>query len=156
MTFYREDYSLKLVGEMLPLLSLHHEETKDRFYGPLNPDLNVYEALEKKGALRIYTIREWDGSELALMGYQVFLVSTHPHSKELVLAQQDILFLHRNARRGTAAYRFIQWCGNKLRNEGIHVVHQRISAKHNFGRLLERAGYELEDLTYSKILQENI
>lgn len=154
--FYREDYSLKLVAEMLPLLALHHEETSDKFYGPLNPDLNIYETLEKAGALRIYTLREWNGNELALKGYQVFFISKHHHSKDVILAQQDILFLHRDARKGSAGYRFIQWCGEKLKREGIHIIHQRISVRHNFGRLLERAGYELEDLTYSKKLQENI
>lgn len=154
MTFYREDYSLKLVAEMLPLLALHHEETKDKFYGPLNPELTMYEQSEKLGILRVFTVRQWNGMELELMGYQVFFISPHHHSKEQMSAMQDILFLHKKARKGLTGYRFIEWCGNRLKMEGIHIVHQRVSARQKVGRLLERMGYEKEDITYSKLLQE--
>lgn len=154
MNFYREDYSLALFAEILPLLALHHEEVKDKFYGPLNPDLTIYETLEKLGMLRIFTVRQWSGSQMALMGYQVFFINNHHHSKDVIAATQDILFMHKDVRKGLSGYKFIQWCAEKLKMEGIHIVHQRISARHSFGRLLERAGYELEDLTYSKKLQE--
>lgn len=156
MKFAQEDYSLELVAEILPLLALHHKEISDKFYGPLDPVFEIYAHMQRTNALRIYTVRDFRNSEMKLMGYQIFFVTLHHHSKESIHATQDVLFLHREARRGMAGMQFIQWCGEKLRMEGVHTLHQRISARHNFGRLLERIGYELEDLTYSKNLQEGI
>jgi hypothetical protein len=48
--------------------------------------------------------------------------------------------------------RFIKWCDEQLRAEGVAVVYHHIKAAHNFGPMLERFGYELVDLIYSRRL----
>lgn len=151
MNFAAEEYSLQLIADMMPLWKAHHAETADKFYGPLNPDLFVYEQAAEAGMMRIFTVRDEVGS---LHGYQVLFVSHHPHSRDSLQAVQDVLYLCQDARKGLVGYRFIKWCGEQLRAEGIDIVHQHISAKHDFGAILTRMGYELEDLVYSKRLQE--
>ena len=146
MQFAREAYSPELVSEMVPLWKEHYEETRSRNYGALDPDLSVYIALADQGALRIFTVRE----ESRLSGYQVFFVSRHIHHRELIDATGDILFMRKALRRGMNGYRFLRYCVEKLSEEGIRVIHQRISARHDFGRLFERMGFELEDMTYSR------
>lgn len=152
MRFQREQYSNELVQEMMPLWHAHHAETSDILYGPLDPDMRSYELSALAGLIRIYTVRVAG----KLQGYQVFFVSHHPHSKESIQAIQDILFIHPSVRKGLIGYRFIRWCGNQLQNEGVNIVHQRISARNDFGRILTRMGYVLEDLTYSKRLTQEV
>ena len=144
MNFAQESFSWKLVEEIKPLLVDHHEEVPG-VNAPLDPDFLVYATCEKIGVLRIFTVRD----DLKLVGYQIFMVSKHPHSKDSLQANQDILYLSPDSRKGLLGYRFIKWCASQLINEGVKVVHQHISAKNNFGRILERIGFHLEDLTYS-------
>lgn len=144
MNFARESYSLKLMREMLPLWKDHYNETHDANYGPLDPDLGFYQNVAQM--LRIFTVR----IDEQLCGYQVFFVSPDPHSMEQIQAVQDILFLCRTARVGLAGYKFIKWCVEQLEAEGVDLISQRISARNDFGPVLERMGFELEDLTFSK------
>lgn len=150
MKFARENYSTELIAEMVPLWKEHYSEIADPIYQKLNPDLGIYKTCNERGVLRIFTARQKN----SLIGYQVFFVGPHPHHRESIQAQQDILFVSPSARVGLNGYRFIKWCADELRKEGVQIVHQRISAHHDFGPMLKRMGYELEDLTYSKQLQE--
>ena len=145
MRFAREYYSPQLISDMLPLWKSHYIETHDEMYGPLDPDLGFYE--RAAGMLRVFTVRDFDD---ALQGYQVFFVANDPHSMTNVQAVQDILYLAAEARKGLTGYKFIKWCMEQLEAEGVDVIHQRISAHHDFGPVLERMGFTLEDLTYSR------
>ena len=145
MRFAREEYSPALIAEMMPLWKAHHAEVANKFYGPLLPDLEVYFKAAQAGMLRIFTVRDWKQN---LHGYQVYFVNNHQHSKEMKHAVQDILYLCPENRKGLEGYKFVKWCVSKLRPE-VAVIHQRISARHDFGKLLERMGFALEDLTYS-------
>ena len=147
MKFAREEYSLQLVSDMMPLWKSHYAETHDEMYGPLNPDLGFYE--KAQGIMRIFTVRDDAGS---LHGYQVFFVMNDPHSMGIVQAVQDILYLCKDSRKGLAGYKFIKWCSEQLEAEGVDLIQQRISARHDFGPVLQRMGFELEDLTYTKRL----
>lgn len=150
MIFKRENYSEELIAEMFPLWKAHHDERVNKFYGPLDPDFAVYEQLDLAGRLRIYTVVQ--GGKLA--GYQIFIVTEHPHSRDWISATQDVLYLKPEFRKGFTGYKFIKWCTKQLQEEGINVVHQVVPYKMNMGRLFWRLGYELEDVCYSKILQE--
>jgi hypothetical protein len=141
--FAREAYSAGLVEEMRPLWISHYAETHDEMYGQLNPDLGFYERASP--IMRIFTARD-DAGEL--QGYQVFFVMNDPHSRDSVQAVQDILYLCRSAREGLTGYKFIRWCMEQLTD--VDVIHQRIPAKSDVGPVLERMGFELEDLTYSR------
>lgn len=151
MMFARESYSDRLVEEMLPLWKDHHAETAPHYHMALEPNLMAYEQMASSGALRIFTVRNGANS---LHGYQVMLVSPHPHSIRSLQAVQDILYICPQFRKGLTGYRFIKWCGDQLRAEGVQIVHQHISARYDFGHLLNRLGYELEDKVYSKNLRE--
>jgi len=54
-----------------------------------NPNVGVYEASDKSGALRIFTARQVE----LLVGYQIFFVCSHPHTMQSIQAVQDILFI---------------------------------------------------------------
>ena len=146
MKFGRETLSTCL-EEAKPLLIEHWKEIAQYDDIPLDPDYERYYTLENNGLLRVFTARSEEGS---IIGYAVFFVNTNAHYKQSLQAMQDIIFIHPN-HRGTGG-RFILWCDEQLKAEGVQVVFHHIKAAHNFGPMLERFGYELIDLIYGKRL----
>lgn len=146
MNFAREPYSPQLVSDMMPLWERHQEETAAYPEISLNPDIAIYERSDALGTLRVFTARE----EGKLVGYQVFFVMPHPHSRQSLQANQDIVYLEPEMRRGLAGYKFLKWCSDQLLEEGCEVVFQHINARHDFGPVLQRMGYKLVDLVYGR------
>lgn len=148
--FARETLSPALISELAPLLEKHWREVAHYQDIPLEPDWNTYQALDEKDVLRLYTSRCTDTD--ALIGYALFIVSTNVHYKSSVQAKQDVIFID-PTRRGFGA-RFIIWCDNQLKNEGVEFVFHHTKAARDFGPMLERMGYERIDYIYGKRLQE--
>jgi hypothetical protein len=146
MNFAREPYSLGLITDMIPLWHRHQQESAAYPDIKLNPNLTIYQNSDVAGTLRVFTARHAG----KLVGYQVFFVVKHPHSQQSLQANQDIVYMEPEVRRGLNGYRFIKWCSDQLLAEGCEVVYQHINAKRSLGRLLERMGYELVDLVYGR------
>lgn len=147
-TFKREAAS-DILDEVAPLLMAHFKEVGHHQDIKLNPDLSAYANLEKLGLIRTYTVRQEDGE---LVGYAVYFVKHHIHYRDSLQAIQDVIYV-RPGNRGMGG-RFIKWCDEELRKDGVQVVHQHIKAAHNFGPMLERMGYELVDYLYQKRLDK--
>lgn len=141
MKYARESYSVALWHEMKPMLHAHHAELSTKVKGPFDPNVAFYKTAEHM--LRIFTMRK----DERLVGYQIYFILGDPHSFGRVQAVQDILYVEPASRQGMAAYKFMNWCVLQLKEEADVIV-QRISARHDFGKLFERMGFQLEDLTY--------
>lgn len=148
MRFKRETLA-EVLDEVTPLLYLHYKEISADLDIPLEPDLVQYRTIEEQGALRVFTVREEDGS---LVGYNILFLRNNLHYKSSLQALQDIIFIHPE-KRGCGA-RFIAWCDQQLKAEKVQSVYHHVKAKHNFGPMLERMGYELVDLIYRKRLDK--
>lgn len=145
--FSRES-SATVIDEIKSLLEAHYAEIAHYSDIPIGCDYDSYLTMEANGKLRIYTIR-LDG---ALVGYAIFKVATSLHYRTSLQAQQDVLYLDPTYRKGRIGMRFIQFCDGQLQAEGVQVVYQHVKAKHNFGPMLERLGYELIDHLYGRRL----
>ncbi len=155
-TFAQEPLSADLWAEAMPLLVAHWAEVAHFKDIPLEPDLAMYRAADLNGAVRVFTVRrtEFVADNVlrdVLVGYALFTVRPNPHYASSVQAFQDVLYIDPTARGGTG-YRFIKWCDEQLRAEGIAAVYQHVKAAHDFGKILERQGYELVDYIYAKRL----
>jgi hypothetical protein len=133
-----------VIDELEPLIQAHYKEIAKYQDIPLKPDWKSYESLDELGLLRIFTLRE----EGELIGYAVFMVRPHLHYMTCLTAFQDILFI-KSDKRGKGL-KFILWCDNQLKGMGINLIVQHVKSEHNFGPALERIGYELMDLIYTK------
>jgi hypothetical protein len=161
--FAREPLTDALWDEAMPLLEAHWREISAFQDIPLEPDRETYAASEQAGVLRCFTARDnaaaqWMISTAGvyplpspLVGYALYFVRPNPHYKSSVQAAQDVIYLDPSVRGGTG-YKFIVWCDAQLAAEGVQITYHHIKAKHDFGRLLERQGYELVDLIYAKRL----
>lgn len=145
-----EPVTLELCEELLPLLVKHYKEVAHYQDIELDPDFDAYMAMDKAGILRVFTARR--GREL--IGYSIYILKRNAHYKGSLQALQDILFIDPK-KRGFGA-KFILWCDQKLKAEGVQVVYHHVKVKPelNFGPMLERFGYELIDQVYGRRLDE--
>lgn len=138
-----------VIDEIGPLIQEHYDEIARFKDIPLKPDFSSYKAMDAAGRLRVFTVRT---PEHQLIGYGVFFIVPNPHYMSSIQANQDIIFIQKN-HRGQGR-EFIAWCNEQLKSEGVQAVYHHVKAKHNFGPMLERMGFELVDLIYVKRLDE--
>lgn len=144
-TFKRENWGV-IRDEGVKLLNKHYKEVAHYQDIPLDPDHETYLKIESLGNLRVFTCRDIAG----LIGYAVFFIKKNMHYQSSLQGIQDIIFIEKES-RGFGA-KFIKWCDDQLRDEGVQVVYHHVKTAQNFGPMLERQGYELIDLIYGKRL----
>jgi hypothetical protein len=109
----------------------------------LNPDKDFYLKADEMGMIRVFTARNLSN----LIGYSVYFVRPDMHYKQVIKAQQDVLFILKTW-RGIFGSDFIAWCDDQLKAEGVQIVAHHVKKAHDFSPLLTRLGYELMDLIY--------
>ena len=168
-TFQKEMFA-EVIEEIRPLLQQHWKEIA--LYQPaihLDPDENVYRAIESAGGLRIYTAR----AARDLIGYAVFFVRTHPHYKTKLWATSDIFWIKPKTRRtygwsrcwrtirhalrlaskSGISDRLFEFAEADLRQEGAHVIHITTKVSHPAaGIFLRGRNYRHVEHGFSKIL----
>lgn len=137
-----------IYDEMIPILYEHYKEISHYQDIKLEPNLREYFKLENLGILKIYTVRE----EKELIGYAIFFVKHNIHYKSSLQANQDIIYIRKD-RRGFGR-KFIKWCDERLKELGVQVVYQHIKHAHDWSPILEKMGYEKQDIILSKRLDK--
>ncbi|HEX7828635.1 MAG TPA: hypothetical protein VF787_03230 [Thermoanaerobaculia bacterium] len=158
VAFHAEPFTRKLYAELLPCLQDHWREVAHFPDIELEPDVDRYLAAQGAGVLRIFTVRaemppwaqDTDPRPL-VVGYCAFFVQPNPHYRQSLQAAADVLFLARTVRAANAL-RFLKWCDEQLRAEGVQAVYHRTKVAHDFGKLLERMRYTAVDVTYVRRL----
>jgi len=144
---YQRESVVTLWDEVLPLLHTHWDEIAHFKDIPLDPDIEGYNHLEELGMLRCYTARI-DG---VLVGYAAFIVRHHPHYMGTLQAQEDVIFLMQEHRKGRVGLGLVMYCDNQLFGEGVQIVGHHAKADHPaLSTILKRSGYELVDLIWLK------
>jgi len=149
LQFQRENIN-ELWSDLAPLIEQHYQEIARYHDIPLNPDVEQYGQLENTGMFRIYTVRHDD----QLIGYAAYLVSTNIHYMDSMQAHQDVLFVTPAYRKSRIGIQLIQYADKQLQQDGVQLVYHHVKINHNFGPLLERLGYELNELLYVKRLDK--
>lgn len=116
----------------------------------LNPDWDAYYDLEESGALKIFTARS-DGN---LIGYFVVLCRKHLHYVDHVFAFNDILYVHKDYRKGLVGAKLMKFAEKCLKEDGVSVVIVNTKRHKPFDSLLEWLGYSHIENIYSKLLRD--
>lgn len=162
---FAQERTATAIGEIDWLMRAHWDEVGFYRDMPIDPDFDQYREHERRGALRLYTVR----CAGHLVGYATYVIGHPLHYRTVLSAQQATLFLHPEYRRGRAGVKFIAYTELLLGAEGVQVVIQHVKLPrgfklagglrdilvrltHGFAALLERRGYELQDLLYTKRL----
>lgn len=150
MVTFQKELVYQVVNDVGELLKLHYQEltlNKDRI--ALNPMWERYAALEQADAFVVFTARD-DGQ---LIGYSAFFVNRHMHYGDLVMCNNDVLFLHPDHRTGRTGIKLIRYC----EDQALAMFEKNFSltwhAKDNtpLADILRRMGYTLQDLIFSKL-----
>ena len=144
MEYQEEQGTMELFLEAMPLLEAHEEEL-NTFDCDLDADLVLYVRAAYNGGIAFYTVRD----EGELVGYAVYWIRRHPHYN-LMIADQDILFLRRDLRNGRVGLKLIKFSEAKLKERGINVVTQRTKKHFDLGKLYAYLGYSLQEEVYTK------
>ena len=150
MIYAREEL-MDVWKEAESLLKEHYNElTLNKEVMKLSPDWVSYFLIEAKKGLIIITARE-DGK---LVGYAAFFIGQHMHYKDSKTAQNDVLYMHKDYRRGFMGVRLIKESEKHLKHEGVVKVFWHIKDSNNFYPIMDRLGYSKEETIVSKILEE--
>lgn len=151
MKFQQEFLSQIPKEEYEGLILSHWEEVAlNKTKVPLSPDYEKYYQLEEVGAFKVFTVRD----EGTLVGYFAVFVFPHPHYMTTVFAQNDVIYLHPDYRKGLTAMRLIRFAQECLKEDGVEVLQINTKVTKDFSPLLERLKFNLTDKVYSKYLKE--
>lgn len=137
--------------DLKPLLEDHWREVAHYQDIALDPNYEKYCQMQDQGHLRCWTVR--DGGRL--VGYGLYIVTYNLHYQTSIQAQQDVVFVHPDYRKGITGYRLLKFCDEQLRQEGVQAVYHHVKRAHNWSPLLVHMGYELVDLIYARRLDKD-
>lgn len=146
----------KAYGDSVALQRLHWDEIcarKDAMR--IDPDLERYRAAELSGRLVVVTARDAG----TLVGYVVYFVDRHLHYRGLIMACQDLTYLHPAYRKGKTAMRMIDAAERaaldvaRKRDAGARMLFTgRCKAAHDHSAIYLRRGYAVQDITLTKLV----
>ncbi len=146
---YQQEFLETVKADALPLLERHWEEialNKDKI--KLDPDWEAYETLELNGNLAIFTARV----DEELVGYFVVIVGSNIHYKSTIFAENDLIYIAPEYRKGRIGANLIKFAQRYLKNDGVSVLNINTKTHKPFGKLLTYLGFNKIEEVYSKYL----
>jgi predicted GNAT superfamily acetyltransferase len=141
---------LSNVDEMLAnageLFSEHWEEVAlNKQVMVLKPDEQRYRAVETQGMSLIIGAFE-DGK---IVGYSVNIVTTHSHYADLVICNNDLLFVTESKRSGRLGVRLIKETERLAKERGVQLMLWHAKPNTALERIMPRLGYGIQDIIFS-------
>ena len=147
---YQQEFLSQVENDILVLIDLHYKEIAlNKNKVKLNPDWDVYRDLEDQGKLKIFTARD----DTTLVGYFVVVVGTNMHYKDHTFACNDIIYLHKDYRKGFAGIKLIKFAKKCLTDDGVSILTINTKVHQPFDKVLDRLGFNLIERVYSSYLQ---
>lgn len=112
------------------------------------PDITKYKALEAAGAL--LNLGMFDGDQL--VGYSVNILHQHLHYKDLLVANNDMLFVSKDNRLGTAGLKLIRATTKACRERGAQLMLWHAKQNTPLAALLPKIGCGVQDILFSEVL----
>lgn len=145
--FQEEEVTYDLFEEVLPLLEEHREEIS--IHGArLRPDIILYVKMYLAGRFKFYSARDEETG--IVVGYAAYWVNPHIHYMDYLTAQQDILFVSKEKRKGLLGVKLIKFSENQLEELGVNLILQHSKFHYDLSPLLKRLGYSECDKIFSK------
>jgi GNAT superfamily N-acetyltransferase len=114
----------------------------------LRPDVERYRILELGGCL--ISIGAFLGDEL--IGYSVNFVTHHMHYSDLIVCQNDILYVDKPHRKGATGIRLILETEKVAKARGAHMVGWHAKPGTALEGLLPRMGYRVQDVCFTRTI----
>jgi GNAT superfamily N-acetyltransferase len=144
----KEILTREVQDELQPLLNMHWEEVElngEEF----NLDWPAYVALQDAGLFHFYVMRLGG----AIIGYMGYIVAPNLRLLGTKYAFCDLIYVSPDCRGKMYGAKLLKFAEADIKSEDVYTIGQSVKAHHNFGRMLERQGYHLEEYYYSKRVQ---
>lgn len=149
MIKYQQEFINSVKSDIPPLLYLDWIEIEHRKdIREFDPDWEAYEALEQAGILKVFTVR----SEGKLVGYYSCVVSPSLHSRGLLQATVDAIYLHPMHRKGLTGYKLIKFAEKCLKEDGVKIILLGTTEVNPIDPLLLKLGYSKTEVKFEKVL----
>lgn len=131
--------------EAAALLIEHREElATDKALMVLKPAEAQYLAIEASGCLMV--LGAYRGTRL--IGYSVNLVTPNLHYSDLTQCQNDVLFLTKDERKGSAGLRLIRKTHELAIDRGARIMLWHAKPGTNLDKLMPRMGASVQDVIW--------
>lgn len=117
----------------------------------LDPATSRYRDIEQAGAL--FAVLAYDGD--MMVGYSVNFVSVNLHYSALLMAQNDVLFVHPDYRTGRTGLRLMQETEAAATKHGAGMMIWHAKEGSPLAGILPRIGYRVQDILMSKPLEQS-
>lgn len=146
MITYQEETYEYLKEEIIPLLVEHWKEigTFDKANIKLKPNWAWYKALSDGDFLYVTTVRK----DTELIGYCVCIVAPHIHYSDIMVAENDILFLRKKYRKGLIGYKLLRYTISRLKQK-VQLITIGTKIKYNFSSVLTKLGFKLTEYKFT-------
>lgn len=132
------------------LIEKHYQElTLDKDVMTLAPSWSIYRKRIEDGSMVATGIKH-DGR---LIGYCVWFLSQHLHYEHNTVANNDVLFIDAEHRKGMLGIKFIKYQEQVLQELGVSKVLWHVKLARDFRKILHRMGYHDEDIIVGKALK---
>lgn len=140
---------VRSIDQVTDLLSLHWEEVaRHKDIMVLNPWVEKYAALEENNMIIAFGAFD----DARFIGYAVTFIMPHMHYRDLIVASNDIIFLHKDYRASRAGLMLIRETERAAKESGAQMVLWHAKKDSTFDYLLDRKGYGVQDIIYSREL----
>lgn len=146
---YQEEKLSDCLEEMKPMLQKHWEELANhKDIRPLDPDYQMYLAMNDMQIIRVFTVR----SDEKLIGYSIWIVHNNLHYKTWIYAVSDIYWLEPEHRKTGVSFDFFFKTEDWLKTLGVKsiTVQDKLTHKHN--SFFNRLGYTAIEQNYEKVI----
>jgi GNAT superfamily N-acetyltransferase len=135
------------IADAWSLLEDHRQElATNKGLMVLKPDMPVYIQLEDNNAL--LSLGAFIGDKI--VGYSVNIVSRNLHYADVVMCQNDVLYLDPDYRTGANGLRLIRETERLAKERGCHMILWHAKNDTQFMALLSKLGYGVQDVIYSR------
>lgn len=145
MNYFQERFDDTVIGEM-KLLVFDHIAEVGPFQFEFDVDWDKFVDLQESDSIRLFVAR----SEGNMVGYAIYIISTHTHFATTVFALQDALYIVPQFRGNGAGIGLIQFCEDMLVD--CDAIVQSVLPELDFSDLLTKNGYVPMEKLYVKKL----
>ena len=136
------------IEELERLAEREYEEVGQKDLDRLNIDWTRYCELDTAGKLATF-IAKRDG---VIVGYAVFIVQTHIHYRDALVAANSAVYAAPEVRAGRVVLKLLRFAEMGLKAQGVKKIYYHVKRTKDFGRLLGHLGYEDVERMYAKVL----
>ena len=136
--------------ELQALAEREYEEVGQKDLERLNIDWARYAELDAAGKLGTF-IAKRDG---VIVGYAAFIVQTHIHYKDALVAANSAVYAVPEVRAGRVVLKLLRFAEMGLKAQGVQKIYYHVKQTKDFGRLLGHLGYQDVERMYAKVVQD--